>query len=33
MFERNEKGVVELFDFCDSDWAGRMDDKNVSGYM
>ena len=33
MFERNEREDVELFGFCDSDWAGSMDDmKSTSGY-
>ena len=33
MFERNESEDVELFGFCDSDWAGSMDDmKSTSGY-
>jgi hypothetical protein len=26
MYERNEKKDVELFNFCDSDWAGSMND-------
>jgi hypothetical protein len=33
MFDMNEKKNVELFDFCDSDWAGSMDDmKSIFGY-
>jgi hypothetical protein len=30
MFERNEKERVELFGFCDSDWAGSMDDMKIN---
>jgi hypothetical protein len=33
MFDMNEKKNVELFDICDSDWAGSMDDmKSIFGY-
>jgi hypothetical protein len=33
MFERNEKEDMELFDFCDSDWTGSMNDmKSTSEY-
>lgn len=33
MYERNEKEDVELFGFCDSNWAGSIDDmKSTSGY-
>jgi Reverse transcriptase (RNA-dependent DNA polymerase) len=33
MFEKNESEDVELFGFCDSDWAGSMDDmKSTSRY-
>ncbi|KAJ4764255.1 polyprotein [Rhynchospora pubera] len=33
MFERNEREDIELFGYCDSDWAGSLDDmKSTSGY-
>jgi hypothetical protein len=33
MFERNEKEDMELYGFCDSDWAGSMNDmKSTFGY-
>ncbi|XP_047320336.1 uncharacterized mitochondrial protein AtMg00810-like [Impatiens glandulifera] len=33
MFKKNDSEDIELFGFCDSDWAGSMDDmKSTSGY-